>query len=203
VSAKSGEVHPARFFAPSATSAQLERPQAAGALAACCLWYTGIGRQSFPLSTLPASALGASLLRQPALSALPGRQKLAVARQADTESLTDQLLPLRLHSTGGTQFSDASQPAQTLPALVRLRRTESAGVRTQPTRGQSRNHRCLTYLGTKARLPSPSSLHCYRRSIKSGRQTVALAQTAKVPLSRASGCRAVPRQVPGRARSDA
>src|SRR5438105_1248158 len=104
------------------------------ALAACCLWYTGIGRQSFPLSTLPAPTLGASLLRQPALSALPGRQKLAMARQADTESLTDQLLPLRLHSTGGSQFPDASQPAQTLPALVRLRRTESAGVRTQPTR---------------------------------------------------------------------
>src|SRR5438105_7754769 len=173
------------------------------ALAACCLWYTGIGRQSFPLSTLPASTLGASLLRQPALSALPGRQKLAMARQADTESLTDHLLPLRLHSTGGTQFSDASQPAQTLPALVRLRRTESAGVRTQPTRWKSRNHRCLTYLGTEARLPSPSPLHCYRRSIKSGWQTVALAQTAKVPLSRASGCRAVPRQVPGRTRSDA
>ena len=127
--------HPARFFTRSATSAQVELPQAAGALAACCLWYTGIGGQSFPLSTLPAPTLGASLLRQPALSALPGRQKLAMVRQADTESLTDQLLPLRLHSTGGTQFSDASQPAQTLPALVRLRRTESAGVRTQPTRG--------------------------------------------------------------------
>src|SRR5438132_7261979 len=121
--------------------------------------------RDFPLSTLPAPTLGTSLLRQPALSALPGRQKLAMARQADTESLTDQLLPLRLHSTGGTQFPDASQPAQTLPALVRLRRTESAGVRTQPTRGQSRNHRCLTYLGTEARLPSPSSLHCHRRSI--------------------------------------
>jgi hypothetical protein len=51
------------------------------------------------------------LLRQPALSALPGRQKLAMARKADTESLTDHLLPLRLHSAGGTQFPDASQPA--------------------------------------------------------------------------------------------
>src|SRR4029077_6066427 len=100
-------------------------------------------------------------------------------------------------------FSDATQPAQTLPALVRLRRTESAGVRTQPTQRRSRNHRCLTYLGTKARLPSPSPLHCYRRSIKSGWQTLALAQTAQVPLSRASGCCAVPRQVPGRTRSDA
>src|SRR5467141_1357926 len=48
-----------------------------------------LGRQPFPLSTLPASQLGASLLRQPALSALPGRQKLAMVRQADTESLTD------------------------------------------------------------------------------------------------------------------
>jgi len=38
-------------------------------------------------------------------------QKLAMARKADTESLTDHLLPLRLHSTGGTQFPDASQPA--------------------------------------------------------------------------------------------
>src|ERR1700736_1909394 len=126
-----------------------------------------------------------------------------MVRQADTESLTDQLLPLRLHSTGGTQFPDASQPAQTLSALVRLRRTESAGVRTQPTQRRSRNHRCLTYLGTEARLPSPSPLHCYRRSIKSGWQTVALAQTAKVPLSRASGCRAIPRQVPGRTTPDA
>ena len=61
----------------------------------------------------------------------------------------------------------------------------------------------LTYLGTKARLPSPSSLHCHRWSIKSGWQTVALTQTAQVPLSRSSACRAIPRQVPGRARSDA
>ena len=99
------------FFTRSAPSAQVGRPQAAGALAACCLWYTGIGRQSFPLSTLPAPTLGAALLRQPALSALPGRQKLAMARKADTESLTDHLLPLRLHSAGGTQFPDASQPA--------------------------------------------------------------------------------------------
>src|SRR6201997_4865302 len=68
---------------------------------------------------------------------------------------------------------------------------------------RSRNHRCLTYLGTEARLPSPSPLHCYRRSIESGCQRVALAQTAQVPLSRASACRAIPRQVPGRARSDA
>src|SRR5258707_11132593 len=91
--------------------AQLGHPQAAGALAACCLWYTGVGRQSFPLSTLPAPTLGAALLRQPALSALPGRQKLAMARKADTESLTDHLLPLRFHSTSGTEFPDASQPA--------------------------------------------------------------------------------------------
>jgi hypothetical protein len=80
-------------------------------VAACCLWYTGIGRQSFPLSTLPAPTLGAALLRQPALSALPGRQKPPMARKADTESLTDHLLPLRLHSTSGTEFPDASQPA--------------------------------------------------------------------------------------------
>ena len=56
------------------------------------------------------------------------------------------------------------------PALVRLRRTESAGDRTQPTQRRSRNHHCLTYLGRKAGLPSPSSLHCHRRSIKSGWQ---------------------------------
>src|SRR5260370_11016925 len=61
----------------------------------------------------------------------------------------------------------------------------------------------LPILGMEVELLSPSPLHCYRRSIKSGWQTVALAQTAKVPLSRASGCRAVPRQVSGRARSDA
>jgi hypothetical protein len=42
---------------------------------------------------------------------LPGRQKLAMARKTDTQSLTDQLLPLRLHSAGGTQFPDASQLA--------------------------------------------------------------------------------------------
>jgi Putative transposase len=64
--------------------------------------FTGAGRQSFPLSTLPAPTLGASLLRQPALSALPGRQKLAMARKTDTQSLTDHLLPLRLHSTSRT-----------------------------------------------------------------------------------------------------
>src|SRR5271166_3127455 len=38
----------------------------------------------------------------PALSALPGRQKPAMARKADTEPLTDHLLPLRLHSTSRT-----------------------------------------------------------------------------------------------------
>ena len=43
-----------RVFTRSAPSAQVEWLQAAGALAACCLWYTGIGRQSFPLSTLSA-----------------------------------------------------------------------------------------------------------------------------------------------------
>ena len=78
-------------------------------LAAC--GTPALGANLFPLSTLPAPALGAALLRQPALSALPGRQKLAMARKADTESLTDHLLPLRLHSAGGTQFPDASQPA--------------------------------------------------------------------------------------------
>ena len=113
-----------------------------------------------------------------------------MARKADTQSLTDHLLPLRLHSAGRTQFLDISQPTQTLPALVRLRRTESAGVWAQPTPRRSRNHRRLTYLGTKARLPSPSSLHCHRRSIKSGWQRVALAQTAQVPLSR---CERLPR----------
>src|SRR4029077_7423794 len=195
--------HPARFFTRSAPSAQVGRPQAAGALAACCLWYTGIGRQSFPLSTLSAPTLGPSLLRQPPLSALPGRQKLAMARKANPQSLTDQLLPLRLHSAGRTQFPDINQPTQTLPALVRLRRTESAGVWAQPTPRRSRNHRCTAYLGTKARLPSPSSLHCHRWSLKSGWQTVALTQTAQVPLSRWSACRTIPRHVPRRSRSDA
>jgi hypothetical protein len=73
----------------------------------------------------------------------------------------------------------------------------------QPTPRRSRNHRCLTYLGPTARLPSPSSLHWHRRSIEPGWQRVALVQTAQVPLSRASACRAIPRQVLGRARSDA
>ena len=36
----------------------------------------------------------------------------------------------------------------------------------------------LIILGTKARLPSPSSLPCHRWSLKSGCQTVALTQTA-------------------------
>ena len=55
----------------------------------------------------------------------------------------------------------------------------------------------------QTRLPSPSSLHCHRWSIKSGWQTVALTQTAQVPLSRSSACRIIPRQVPSRSRSDA
>ena len=75
-------------------------------------------------------------------------------------------------------------------------------VWAQPTPGRSGNHRRLTYLGTKARLPSPSSLHCHRRSIKCRWQAVALAQTAKVPLSSSSPWRAIPRQVPGWAASD-
>jgi len=74
------------------------------------LWYTGLGA-IFSIVTLSAPTLGAALLRQPSLSALPDRQKLAMARKADTEFLTDHLLPLRLHSAGGTQFPDASQPA--------------------------------------------------------------------------------------------
>src|ERR1700747_1035949 len=126
-----------------------------------------------------------------------------MARKANTESLTHHLLPLRLHSTSRAKFLGTSQPAQTLPVALRVRRTESAGVWAQPTPRRSRNHRCLTYLGTKARLPSASSLHCHRRSIKSRWQTVALAQTAEVPLSRASACRAIPRQVPGRVTPDA
>src|SRR6202012_2426905 len=79
----------------------------------------GILRAFLPL-LLHLLKLGAHKLRvlwqlaacgTPALSALPGRQKLAMARKADTESLTDHLLPLRLHSANGTQFPDASQPA--------------------------------------------------------------------------------------------
>src|SRR5271166_944938 len=126
-----------------------------------------------------------------------------MARKADTESFTDHLLPLRFHSAGGTQFLGLSQPAQTLPVALRLRRTKSAGVWAQPTPRRSGNYCCLTYLGTKARLPSPSPLHCHRWSVKSRWQTVALAQTAKVPLSRASACRVIPRQVPGRTTPDA
>ena len=73
--------------------------------------------------------------------------------------------------------------------------------------GRNRLHGDLgitaVHLGTKARLRSPSSLYCHRWSIKSGWQTVALAQTAQVPLSRWSGCRTIPRQVPSRSTSDA
>jgi hypothetical protein len=75
-------------------------------------------RVLWQLAACGTPALGANLFHCPhcqhrhwALSALPGRQKLAMARKADTESLTDHLLPLRLHSAGGTQFPDASQPA--------------------------------------------------------------------------------------------
>src|SRR5271165_2694734 len=170
-------------------------------LAAC--GTPALGANLFHCPHLPVPTLGASLLRQPALSALPGRQKLAMARKTDTESLTDHLLPLRLHSTGGTQYYGASQSAQTLPAALRLRCAESVGVWAQPTPRRSGNHCRVTYLGTEARLPSPSSLHCHRWSIKSGWQTVALAQTAQVPLSRSSGCRTIPRQVPSRSTSDA
>src|SRR5262249_57993426 len=120
--------HPARFSTCSAKSAQVERPQAAGALAACCLWYAGIGRQSFSLSTLSAPTLGAALLRQPALSALPGRQKLAMVRQADTESFTAHLLPLRFHSTGANQCSAASQPTHTSPPATRFPSASPSGL---------------------------------------------------------------------------
>src|SRR3984893_7089253 len=126
-----------------------------------------------------------------------------MARKTNSASPSGHLLPLRFHSARGAQFPDANQPAQTLPVALRLRRTKSAGVWAQPTPRRSGNYRCLTYLGTKARLPSPSPLHCHRRSVKSRWQTVALAQTAKVPLSRASACRAIPRQVPGRTTPDA
>src|SRR5260370_4902644 len=126
-----------------------------------------------------------------------------MARKTETERLPDPLLPLRLQSTEGAQCSDPSQSAQTLPALVRLRCAESAGVWAQPTPGRSGNHCRVTYLGTETRLPSPSSLHCHRWSLKSGWQTVALTQTAQVPLSRSSACRTIPRQVPSRSTSDA
>lgn len=45
--------------------------------------------------------------------------------RSGTQSL---LLPLRFHSARGTQFPDADQPAQTLPALVRLRCAASPPV---------------------------------------------------------------------------
>jgi hypothetical protein len=70
--------HSSTRFAAAAQAGQAQIP---GALAPCRLWYIGTGRQSFRLSALPASAL-------------PGRQKLAMARKADTESLTDHLLPI-------------------------------------------------------------------------------------------------------------
>ena len=89
------------------------------------------------------------------------------------------------------------------PLLFECAAQEPAGVWAQPTPGRSGNHRRLAYLGTKARLPSPSSLHCHCRSFKPGSQTVALTQTAQVPLSASSPWRPVPRQVPGRTRSDA
>ena len=78
-------------------------------LAAC--GTPALGANLFHCPHCQHRQLGAALLRQPALSALPGRQKLAMATKADTESLTDHLLPLRFHSTSGTEFPDASQPA--------------------------------------------------------------------------------------------
>jgi hypothetical protein len=36
-------------------------------------WYAATGRQSLRLSALPPSALGTTLLREPALSSLPSR----------------------------------------------------------------------------------------------------------------------------------
>src|SRR5205823_5682419 len=104
------------LFSRFAASVQTGPAPTSGARAPCRLWYLDPGRQSFPVSALSASALGATLLRRPALSTLPGRQKPSVARQADPESLADPLLPLRLHSTRRTQRSDARQPAPTLPA---------------------------------------------------------------------------------------
>jgi len=96
----------------------------------------------------------------------PGRQRWHARKQ--TRVSTDPLLTttklLRLHSNYpavGTQFPDAS-PQRTLPrSCSTARRTESAGVRNATDLGRSRNHRCLTYLGTEARLQPPRPLHCY------------------------------------------
>src|SRR6202022_1775853 len=75
----------AHFSTRFAASAQAGQAQTAGALAPCRLWYTGTGRQSFRLSPLSASTLGAALLRCPALSSVPGRQKLPVYRKTDSQ----------------------------------------------------------------------------------------------------------------------
>src|SRR6478672_5784472 len=60
-------------------------------LAAC--GTPALGANLFHCPHCKAPTLGAALLRQPALSALPGRQKLAMARKADTESLTELTAP--------------------------------------------------------------------------------------------------------------
>jgi hypothetical protein len=69
-------------------------------LAAC--GTPALGANLFACPPLSASTLGTALLRKPALPALPGCQKLAMARKTDTQSLTDPLLPLRLHSASRT-----------------------------------------------------------------------------------------------------
>src|SRR6201993_1398043 len=96
------------------------------------------------------------------------------------EKQTRSLLPITYYHCVFTLPAElnslvlANQRRLYLPAALRLRRTESAGVWAQPPPRRSRNHRRVTYLGTKARLASPSSLHCHRRRIKSRWQTVAL-----------------------------
>src|ERR1700733_7852386 len=99
----------------------------------------------------------------------------AITLGRDTEGLTRSVPPIKFATRRARQSTRAARVPRTRPAH-----------RPPSTPGRSGNHRCLIYLGTKARLSPPSSLHCHRRRIKPGWQTVALAQTAQVPFSRSS-----------------
>src|ERR1700722_732340 len=116
----------------------------------------------------------------------------AITLGRDTEGLTRSVPHIKYATRRARKSTRAARVPRTRPAH-----------RPPSTPGRSGNHRCLIYLGTKARLSPPSSLHCHRRRIKPGWQTVALAQTAQVPFSRSSAWRPIPRQVPGRATPDA
>jgi hypothetical protein len=136
--------------------------QTAGALAPCCLWYIGFGCQSFRLSALH----GRQWLDKQTRSLLPDTYYhwvFTLPTELNCGVLDNQ------HKVYPLLFDCAAQ------SLLEFRHNRLPGAIS--------DHCHAAYVGADARLPSTSSLDCHRRSIKSRWQTVALAQTAEVPLS--------------------